>query len=368
MNAIIQRSASAALALALCGTPAAAQAPAAAAFTVQPLTAPLELNRQASPRFRFAGEAVNAGAPIPKNPGRVVLEGSGWMSAGERLTVWNLQFERMTLDNAVIVASAPLGSLALNIDVAPGGGRGRSFTTSFDGLLRSQYGTFPGALRIIKSIADTTAQALYDPPRYPIGDRAPVLDLNPALQRHVFFTLRGAQLVQGAPPATAAGVVGYLGRQGLLVRQAGPFVVRAYGQDLRLQSDAHAIVDMATALPLIVQARVTGNPPPPVPGQLDYTFRLAFALDNMPDPLQTLAAAAAPPPPPAPPPPAPVAAPAPRPAPAAAPAPRPPPAAAPAGTSALQQQRLQSLKGLYDQGLISREQYELRQREILSGQ
>jgi hypothetical protein len=40
----------------------------------------------------------------------------------------------------------------------------------------------------------------------------------------------------------------------------------------------------------------------------------------------------------------------------------------PAGLSALQQQRLQSLKGIYDQGLISREQYEQRQREILAGQ
>jgi membrane carboxypeptidase/penicillin-binding protein len=44
------------------------------------------------------------------------------------------------------------------------------------------------------------------------------------------------------------------------------------------------------------------------------------------------------------------------------------PAAAqpPAGTSPATQQRLQTLKSLYDQGLITREQYDQRQREILA--
>ncbi len=370
MNTTIPRLTAAVLVLCASALPAAGQTvqpPAGAAPGIQPITTPVKLATRPVRGCRFAAEAINAGTPMPNNPQRMAIEGNCDMDMGKQITSWILSVNRLTLDRTVVSAAGPLGNLSVNMDNnAP---LLRNHRIDVAGLNASAFATNANAQRTLRRFLDTMAFAVYAPPQAPVGERSPLLEINAALIRHLNGVLRDVQLVQAAPPAFVVGAVAYQNRQSLLVRQSGPFVARAYGQDMALTSQTDGVVDIDTGMPLFLGARVTGDIRMPfASGPVDFTLRLAIALDGMPDPQQTLAAAAAPPPTPMPaaaaPPPRPV--PAPAAAPAAAPAPRPAPP--PAGATAAQQQRLQSLKGLYDQGLISREQFELRQREILSGQ
>jgi hypothetical protein len=351
---------------ALAQTPPMGGPTGAQATAIRPLAQPVTLTLRPVMAFRFAGESVNAGAPARNGPNRIRAEGSGRVSPGKVLALWQLTFERFTLDGGQLAAVGPLAALNVRMNVATRAVAG--FDADYSGLARSPLtASNPSYREIVRRVVDSTAYSLYLPPPGGIGQNAPVVDPNPAIQRHLFGVVQGAQIAYPAAPGLAVGIVGYQGRECLIVRQSGPLVVRAFGQDIQLRSEGDGVIDLLTAMPLFMSSRVTGGAPlPVVTGPFDYTVRLAVSFDGMPDPLQMRAAAAAPPPPPpAPPPPAaPVAAP-PRPAPPPVAA---PPVAAPAGLSALQQQRLQSLKGLYDQGLISHEQYEQRQREILGGQ
>jgi hypothetical protein len=350
--------------------PIAAQTPPAGAqaAAIRPLAQPVNLTLQPVLAFRFAGESVNAGAPARNGPNRILAEGSGRVSPGRTRALWQLTFERFTLDGGLLAAVGPLAALTVHMDNATRSVA--SFDADYSGLGRSPLtASNPAYQEIVRRVVDATAYSLYLPPPGGIGQNTPVVDPNPAIQRHLFGIAQGAQIAYPAAPGLAVGIVGYQGRECLIVRQSGPLVVRAFGQDIQLRSEGDGVIDLLTAMPLFLSSRITGGAPLPiVTGPFDYTVRLAVAFDNMPDPMQTLAAAARP----APPPPA-AAAPMPVPAvaapPRATPAPAPvPPAAAspPAGVSPATQQRLQTLKSLYDQGLITREQFEQRQRELLA--
>jgi hypothetical protein len=373
----------AAAALALGVAPALAQTQfgPGPAQQIQPISAPVALDFRSVPRFRFAVEVVNQGVPLPSSPMRALAEGAGRAIAAGRRGAWTLSFDRLTLDGTPIVGAGPLAVLDAQVD--PASPERVSYRADYRGIRSTPPGAGNAGIQmILGQIVDTTAFSLFVPPQAPVAAGAPVADLNAAMQRFLSRSRLGAQLLQAASAAMPVGTLDHHGRQALLVRQMGPLAVRIMNVDLPMQSEAMGIIDQATGLPLFISGRLTGQSRLPFAnGMVNYLIRMAAAVDGMPDPVQQLqpptpppgqtlppSAAAPPLPPPMQQPPA---------APAAAPAPRPapPPAAAPpasqpmpAGLSALQQQRLQSLKGIYDQGLISREQYEQRQREILAGQ
>jgi hypothetical protein len=365
--------------LAMAAAPAAlAQPPAAGPQSVQPIAQPQQLVLRPS-KFRFAAEAANLGVPLRNSPARILAEGSGLVAPDPRSTDWILNFERLYVDGAPYAAN-PLARALVQIN--PAAPNLRKFDIDYRGIQASpQAAANPYAFVFLRRIVDTTIYALFLPPPTPVVDRTPVVDVNPALYRHIAQAVPGAQIVQPATPAVATGLLDYRERRALMVRQSGPFTVRAYNANVTFQSDAVGIVDLLTAIPLFMRAQVAGDVPLPfVNGRIDYLLRVSVSLDDQANPLDALQPLTplpgqGPPPSAVAPMPMPAVAPPPMPVPAAAPpasppraAPSPAPAAAspPAGVSPATQQRLQTLKSLYDQGLITREQYEQRQRELLA--
>jgi len=382
--------AAAILALLFGAASAAAQTQPGAAQQIQPIAAPVALGFRSVERFRFAIEVANLGAPLPSSPMRIVAEGGGRVLAAGVRGTWDMAFDRLTLDGSPIAGAGPLALLNASVDTTQP--HRVSYRADYTGIRTTPPGAGNAGIQmILGQIVDTAAYSLFVPPQAPVAERTPLVDLNAAMFQFLSYSRLGAQIVQPSAAATPVGLLDYHGRSALMVRQAGPMAVRIMNIDLPLQSEAVGIIDVATGMPLFVRGQLTGPQRLPfMNGAVHYLVRMASAIDGMPDPIAALQpltpppgqtpppSAAAPMPapaamPPAAPPPMPMpAASAPRAAPATAPvtAPLQPaaPAAAqpPAGTSPATQQRLQTLKSLYDQGLITREQYDQRQREILA--
>jgi hypothetical protein len=276
--------------------PSALAMPAFDPGVTQPIQQPQRLALFHVPAFRFAVESLNLGMPLPNAPARVLAQGAGSVARGPTTTGWNLAIERLMLDGQVIAAAAPLATLTVSVgNDAPAQ---RFYRVEYPGLDTLPQAPPRSPIRnMVRALVDTIAFSLPVPPSQPVVDRSPVADIGVALQRYVSQALPDAQLVQPPAPAVAVGLVDRFARQGLLARQEGPFAVRTAYRDTVLRSEAVGVIDLATALPLFVQARVFG--PVDLPffrGPVDYGLRVAIALPDMGDPAAMLAPPAPPPP------------------------------------------------------------------------
>jgi hypothetical protein len=287
-------------------TPAAAQMAPPGALTMpvfdpgaaQPIQQPLRLALFHVQSFRFAVETLNLGMPLPNAPARVLAQGAGSVARGPMTTGWNLAIERLTLDDQVIAAAAaPLATLTVSVDNdAPAQ---RFYRAEYPGLDTLPQAPPRSPIRgMVRGLVDIIAFSLPTPPSQPIAGRSPVADIGVALQRYVSQALPDAQIVQSPAPAVAVGLVDRFARPGLLARQEGPFAIRAAYRDTVLRSEAAGVIDLATALPLFVQARISGSVDLPfLRGPVDYGLRVAIALPGMDDPAVMLAPPAPLPPP-----------------------------------------------------------------------
>ncbi len=403
MNAILPSSlATAALLLFATVAPAVAQAPGATAPTpppafdprpIMPIGQPLTLSVTHVPGFRFAVELTNIGTPLPGGPIFALIEGGGTVARGPGTTTWQIAIERMFLDGMQLAGPAPMMAMTINVDNARPSQR--IYTTDYRGL-DSVAQTAPGqpARSLMPIMAHTAAHLLFMPLPQPVSERVPVVDFGETFQAYLAKMVPSAQIVRAPAPAFAVGRVIHRGRAGVLARQDDQFAARMFYRDVALRTEATGVIDMETGLPLFVRARAYGPVDlPTMRGPLDFFARLAVSIGDMGNPV----AALAPPPPPEPlpggavavprdsmPPGAPQTRPA-APAPAAAPAAKPPapaakpPAATPAAPAAPPPatapsrpggsddvaRRLEQLKSLFDRGLITKEQYETKQKEIL---
>ncbi|MBL8566580.1 MAG: SHOCT domain-containing protein [Hyphomicrobiaceae bacterium] len=387
-----------------------APAPAAAmlglgATTIHPLGEAHRLVIGGAPKFRFAIELANAGQPPAGLPQHALAEGSGSVVRGPRNTYWQFRFQRLTVNQQTYAAVSDF--TILDVEVPHDAPARRAYAVDYRGLEGSPYGG-PGApLRnLMVLIAHAVAHGALVPPLQPVGDRSVVYDLGEAVRVPVALTMSNAQLLQPLAPAAAVGAIDYRQRRVVLAGMADRAVFRTGQGDVALRVEAAAAIDRETALPLLSRLRAFG----PIDtaafrGPVDLTITTALALGDMGDPAaalprpQPLAATPArttegPPPgvegppsgvegPPAGtegPPPDTVDAPAgPRPPAKPAAAPKPPaaskppaekPATAappkpPAATGDDVTRRLEQLKSLFDRGLITKEQYEAKQKEIL---
>lgn len=374
--------------------PAAAQSaptgrlvvPAFAPAVVFPMDRPELLIINFVPSFRFAAEAINSGVVLPGTPNRLLVEGGGRVARGPRSTAWVLSIDRATIDGTVLAATVPLATLRVSID--NNDQAKRAYTAEFGGLNVVPQ-TMPGSplRRILRRTVDTLAFALPMTHSQPVADRAPIFDMGIVLARHFARTAAKAEVVQTPGPLFAAGQILHRGRLAVLARTAGPLTVRAAYREATLLSEFAGAIDVATGLPLFMQVQVHGTIDLlPVRGHVDYSLRFAAAIDDMGDPISVLS----PPVPETPPPPPvtagapaskpkptakPSAAPASKPTtapskpavakPTAKPAEKPAPIAKPAPATDDVGKRLEALKSLFDRGLITKEQYEAKQKEIL---
>lgn len=269
--------------------PGAIAMPAFDPGAAQPILQPQRLALFHVPAFRFAVETLNLGMPLPNAPRRVLAQGAGSVARGPTTTGWNLAIERLTLDGQVIAAAAPLAIVTVSVsNDAPAQ---RFYRAEYPGLdALPQAPPQSPIRRIVRRLVDTLAFALPTPPAQPVGDRSPVADISVALHRYLTQALPDAQLVQPPAPAVAVGLAARYARTVLLVRQEGPFAVRAAYRDTALRSEAVGVIDLATALPLFVQARIFGPVDLPfLRGAVDYGLRVAIALPDMGDPAAMLA-------------------------------------------------------------------------------
>jgi len=378
------------------GTAAAQERAPAAQFlgladpTLRPLGAPHRLVLGGAPKFRFAIELANAGLPPAGLPRHALAEGSGSVVRGPRSTYWRMTFERLTVERQTYTAVSNFA--VLDIEVANDAPARRAYAADYRGLEGSPYGGPGSPMRnLIVLIAATAAHGALVPPSQPIGDRSPIYDLGEAMRAPVALTMANAELLQPMAMATALGAIDYRQRRAVLVGLTDRAILRTGHGDVTLRVDAAAAVDRETALPLLSRLRAFG----PVDttgfrGPVDLTVTTALALAGMGDPAQHLPqpqpVAATPPagrpvegppgvagPPGVEGPPGiegPPGVEGPPPQTVAPAKPRPPskPAAAPkvpAGASGDVARRLEQLKSLYDRGLITKEQYEAKQKEIL---
>lgn len=339
-------------------------------------------------QFRFAAELANLGSPFRATPSRTLIEGAGSVAPAPSKVYWQLDIWRLTVDGIVVQAGQPLAIALVVIDTS--GPTVRPYRASYAGLNSIPQGAANPALqRLLARMVDTSIYALFVPYAAPIVARAPVVDFNLALHRFATGLVPNAQLVQAAAPAVALGLIDYRDREAMVVEQTGTAVVRAFNQDTALSTNASGVIHLATAVPLLVNARATGNMPMLMGGgTIDFLLRLAIALEGMPDPMDALqpltpAGISLPPgafaiPPPVAAAPTPTVVPAAAPKPAARPAvpaqPKPAPAAAtsapPQGKSGTitfeeMQKQLGQLQELLKQGKITKEQYESQQRHLL---
>lgn len=356
--------------------------------SVQPLPAAQRLSIGGAPPFGFAVELVNLGQPVPGAPARVLAEGTGAAFHGLRTTFWRLQFTRLTVDRQVLSAAGPLASV--EIDVATDNPFQRSFTASYRGM----DATVPpgNALRaFVVQIATIAAHSVVVPPPRPIPPNGTVYDISEAVNQALQVLFGGAQLMAPIAPATAVGLIEIGRRDALLARLAGQTVARSAQGDVSLRVDGFAAIDRRTGLPLLTRTRFSGVAQlPSLRGPVDMTITFVVVPEGASDAVTALppspqmatgpAPAAALPgrrkdegPPPETREPAPL--PAAKTPPATPPAAKPPSAKAPpqkapeapakpsAGDDVTR--RLEQLKSLLDRGLITKEQYEAKQKEIL---
>lgn len=381
--------------------PVAAQAQAGAAPApppafdpqpVMPITQPLTLAISQVPAFRFAVELTNLGVLLPGGPGFALMEGAGTVARGPRSTTWQLAIDRMFLDGMQLAGSGPMVTLTINMDNAQPAHR--VYTANYRGL-DAVAQTAPGqpARGLVRIMADTAAYLVFQPLPQPVSERSPVVDFGETFRLYLAKMVPSAQVVRAPAPAFAVGQVVHRGRTGVLARQDDQFVARMFLRDVALRTEATGVIDTETGLPLFVRARAYGPVDlPAMRGPLDFVARLAVSFGTMGNPVEALAPPAPVPPPagvivvprdkappaaqqraPAAPTPA-----TPKPA-ATAPAAKPPaakpaeppapssPGAAPAqpGGPDTVARRLEQLKKLFDSGLITKEQYDAKQKEIL---
>lgn len=344
-----------------------------------PIREPVALSFSgAPPEFRFASEVTNAGLGRPDLPRRILLVGTGAVHRGIVATVWDLAVQQVMVDQQTLRGNVPLAVLRVEIDNA----RPEAVTAyrDFRGL-NAAAGNAAGspAMRMVRSVIGAAALATYLPPAQPVSQQMPLLNLTAAVDRYVSSSLRQARVVQPVPPGVASGLVAMFGRPAIEVSLSGPYAIQYGPSTVSLKADGVAAIDIATGLPLLMQFRSHGPVQLPMAqGLVDYAMRSAIALPGMADPVTLLTAphtdALAPLPPPVPE----VATPAKRPArPTAQPTPptatapaKPAPTksepakSAPAGTDDVAK-RLEQLKSLFDRGLITKEQYEAKQKEFL---
>lgn len=379
MNRIIAWFAACAGAIvALSAVPASAQSPVGGlpapppAFEPQPvapIARPRVLSVVAVPSFRFAAELTNVGVPIAGYPGFGLVEGAGTVIHGPASTVWKIAVQRVFADGMQLAGTAPLALLTIDVSHAPP--HRRTAMIDFRGLdLVPQAPPGSPARMLMRNVANATVAMIYTPLPSPVGDRAPAVDLSDSFRQVLTRLSPPGEIIRAPAPAFAMGEVQQRGRPAILLRQDGDFVLRTHYRDVAMRSEASAAIDIATGMPLFVRARLFG----PVDlklvrGPVDYVIRIAVSVDDMENPVAALAPPPPPPPPQTPPPPVqakPAAKPPAQPRPAATTTKPTPPAAAPQRPEGADvPRRLEQLKKLFDGGLITKEQYDAKQKEIL---
>lgn len=337
---------------------------------VSPLREPIQLSLAGAPEFRFAAEVVNAGIGRPDLPRRILIAGTGSAHRGLTATVWNLIVLRANLDGQAIGGTTPLAIVTVEIDgTRPNGVTEHSDFRGLNALAGGAAGA--PAMSMLRSVIAAAALGAYAPPAQPLVQSMPVLNVTLPVERYVRRSLRDARIVQPVPPAIVTGVMFYNGRRAVELQLAGSYAIQYGYATVALRADGVAAIDTATGLPLFTQFRSHGPVQLAVAqGLVDYTMRSAIALPDMPDPVTLLT----PPQPPAPEPPPAAAAPPkavpkatvakPAASPPAEPKTKPAPAKPPAAADDAGK-RLEQLKSLFDRGLITKDQYDAKQKEIL---
>lgn len=354
-----------------------------------PLDAPVALRPQFVPEFAFATEALNLGRVAPGSPQRTILAGRGTVAPRAAVTIFRLWIDRLNLDGREFAGGQPF--VIVDGEIQPGPQKFRSLsidTSGYNQLPPTGHRAAPSQL--IHQAIEAFLDGLFLPPRGPVAMAAPLVDLSPALQRDLARMMPYAPMARPVAPATVAGMRVHDGRLALVAALHDDLQLNLGGQPVALRLDHEILLDQETALPILVRTRISGVPNmPPLAGPVDYIVRSFVALPGMRDPIAQLATPPLPaaltdqlppfpqrPEMPAPPK-KPVAKPAPaKPAPArnappqeTGPKPTASPAApatsAPATSADEVAARLEALKRLLDRGLITPEQYETKQKEIL---
>jgi hypothetical protein len=379
--------------VALSASAGMAQQPPAPAtlYAVQPIAEPSVLVYRHTPSFRFVTVMRNFGPPLPGIPQQTVMEGGGTVIPDTRSTTWRLTVEKLAIDNQVYQASMPLALVTADTVASRPGARFKD--VDLRGLASISYGAppnAPAAVMLRRNLRAISA-AMTPPQSAPIGPGSVVYDANPALYDFMYYRVPGAQIVKPLRPLVAQGIVFYMARPGILATVSDAATVLYASRYLTLTVDATAIFDLSSGLPLMVRLHLRGETDLPVyRGPVELVVVNVLALPGMRDPVPDAFAMAQPsldavpvamgglgidpsrlaepatPPKREPPRPAaakPPAKPAAAPEPKAGEKPAAAPKPAPAGADVAG--RLQQLKDLFDRGLITREQYEAKQLEIL---
>jgi hypothetical protein len=346
-----------------------------AVVTVRPIPTPTPLRLGAVPKFDFAAEVVNSGVPLPGLGDYIVVEGTGSVAPLGKTVIWRFEFLKVTIDTAVVRGSGPLAVLTVETDTA--NPDGSSFALGF--APPHELPPRSPAHRVLDTATRTLIAALADPSGPPLAVGSPLVDVSAGVRRYLKRFLQPVEMTDPIAPLVVEGLSLHQGRVGIVARALDQFQLRYGPQPVALNAEALMMFDRPTALPLLADFRITGNVQAPnVNGPVDVRVKAFLSVTGMRSPNEMLrgipqprgatpAAAPAPSQPRTGPAPAqPQAAPARRTAPPAAPA---PPAAAPGAQPAERQQliqRLEMLKELYQRNLITKEQYEQQQQEILN--
>lgn len=347
-----------------------------ATFTVRPIPTPTPLRLGAVPNFDFAAEVVNTGIKLPGLGDYITVEGTGSVLPANKTMIWRFEFMKVTVDTAVVSgAGGPLAVLTVETDPAKPDESSYAIGYAPPAVLPPRS----PAHRVLDTATRTLISALADPSGPPLNVGSPLVDVSDGVRRYLKRFLQPLEMTDPINPLTVEGLTLHQGRVGIVARAQDQFQLRYGPQPVALNADATMMFDRPTAIPLLADFRVTGNVQAPnVSGPVDVRVKVFVSITGMRSPNEMLrgipqprgATPAAAPAPSA----APQAAPPPqqrRNLPAAAPAPKAAPQPAPAQPSAQpadrQQmiQRLEMLKELYQRNLITKEQYEQQQREIL---
>jgi pyruvate/2-oxoglutarate dehydrogenase complex dihydrolipoamide acyltransferase (E2) component len=356
-----------------------------AVVTVRPIPTPTPLRLGAVPRFDFAAEVTNSGVPLPGLGDYIVVEGTGSVAPLGKTVIWRFEFLKVTIDTAVVRGSGPLAVLTVETDTA--NPDGSSFALGF--APPHELPPRSPAHRVLDTATRTLIAALADPSGPPLAVGSPLVDVSAGVRRYLKRFLQPVEMTDPIAPLVVEGLSLHQGRVGIVARALDQFQLRYGPQPVALNAEALMMFDRPTALPLLADFRVTGTvQAPSVSGPVDVRVKAFLSVTGMRSPNEMLrgvpqprgatpAAAPAPSQPRTGPAPA-----QPQAAPQTAPARRaaPPPAAAPPAAAPAQQsapgaqpaerqqliQRLEMLKELYQRNLITKEQYEQQQQEILN--
>lgn len=340
----------------------------ASMFQVRPFQQPAVLRLASVPSFQFAAEVTSMGAQPAGMAPFIAIEGAGSVLASRGMTVWKLEFNRVVVGDNSLSGTAPLAILTVETD--PKAPDNSSYALGFAPPQVLPPGS--PAHRVLDNATRALIAGLGDPSSQPLSVGSPMIDLSEGLRRYLKRYMPAIEIVDPINPVAAEGVAFHQGRYGVAGRARDALQLRYGPQSVPLNADATMLFDADTALPLLSDIRLFGNVSvPSVNGPVDYRVRVFVSLPGMRNPgeflqppPQRMPAAALPAPgsqaqPP------PVQRPAAAPAPQAPQAPTPP---RPAGQKLQQdelEQQLLRLKNLHERGLISKEQYEARQKAIL---